>query len=296
MEWKTANNTWLMDAATTWQQIIDVFVNDLNPVMGFNEDINVFTGAYQQASEPLAFYLDRMKRLYKKVAVMLTEAQAVSITLDNVYPAYRPHIETYNINTFKGVELRFRKAERFYQQSLTYQQPINNNIPQPMAYQQPTNNSVRQASLTDTAEIIKIVLAAIGKTNRDNPKICYYCDKIGHIATSCRLRLSHMEGTGRSPSRELRSHRDEWDYNNNNNRYNHDPPRNIPRQPRDMSPRNETQPRYESPRRDFRQYGNNGRNKDPDPSYRPRTDMSTRQDGQRTLEWNSRARSTSPKN
>jgi hypothetical protein len=168
MEWKTTNNAWLMDAATTWQQIIDRFVSDLNPVMGFNEDITVFTGAYQQASEPLAFYLDRMKRLYKKVAGMLTEAQAVSITLDNVYPAYRPLIETYNLNTFKDAELRFRKAERFYQQSLTYQQPINNNIPQAMAYQQPTN-SVPQASLTDTAEIIKTVLAAIGTSNRDLP-------------------------------------------------------------------------------------------------------------------------------
>jgi hypothetical protein len=74
-----------MATTTACDMLIDRFVKELNPRLGYNEDITLFTAANQTVAESLMAYLARMKLLLKKVDG-LTEAQAVNIMMDNVHP------------------------------------------------------------------------------------------------------------------------------------------------------------------------------------------------------------------
>jgi hypothetical protein len=112
LEWKTEHNAWIMATTTRWDMLIDRFVKELNPRLGYYEDITLFTRATQTVLESLMAYLERMKLLFKKVDG-LTEAQAVNIMMDNVHPYYRPSIQAYDCSTFKDAETIFRKVERY---------------------------------------------------------------------------------------------------------------------------------------------------------------------------------------
>jgi hypothetical protein len=171
-----------MDSTTTWQQVIDKFIKDLNPMLGYNEDITVFTGAMQTVAETLIQYLERMRRLYKKVAGILKEEQAVSILMDNVHPYYRPHIQVYDCKTFREAEIRFRRVERFCNRN-----PVQNAVGHSM------ENALARMETANTADIVKTVLAAVQPNQQKETRKCFYCDKIGHIASDCRKKAKDRQ-------------------------------------------------------------------------------------------------------
>lgn len=212
-DWKIKNQDWIFDAATTWQQICDKFITDLNPTMGYDQDITILTGSYQQQGEPLLIYLNRMKALYRKVLGILSEAQAVSITIDNVHPNFRPHLQLYGATTFTEVEQRFRKVERYFL-SNPYAKAQGNALPVGQFSYYGASGPTAEFNFITPGHSLPVY------TGLESPPVvkeCRYCHRKGHIIAECNTRM-RAEAWKQNMSQN-QGHRNYFPGNRGNNNY-----------------------------------------------------------------------------
>jgi hypothetical protein len=183
LQWRNLNRAWLMDAATNnWDLVVAKFIQDLNPCMGYSEDITLYTGSNQTVTETLLQYLERMKLLFRKVNG-LTEAQAVNIMMDNVHSFYRNSIQAFDCSTFQEAETRFRKVDRFCSKNHPLQTMITPGLVSDPGH---TGNT-------------KTVLATIRPSQARDTRKCYYCNRAGHVRSECRTELRDMRRSMAQP-------------------------------------------------------------------------------------------------
>jgi hypothetical protein len=160
LDWKTKNMAWILEPTTSWDNLIEKFIKDMNPPLGYDEDITVYTGSMQAAGETLSSYCDRMKQLYKKISG-LQQNQAVAIMMGNVHPRFQPSILALDCSTFNDAALRFQRIDRFFQRNPM--QPI-------------LNAPTRRLDYQAVEEIVQDVLASIEPPYYQQMR-CYDCGR-----------------------------------------------------------------------------------------------------------------------